>query len=295
MAAARYNTNKEVLKVLIGANVDAKGKDGWTTLMAAARDNSNPEVLGVLIGGGADVNAKNKDEWTPLMFAALQNSNPEALMVLIKAGADINAKNKDGSTPLMLAAYSEFNSNVLTALLEAGADAKVKDGKGKTAFDYAREHKKLKDTEALKLLEEKTGLSPTERGKLATEELLEINGKTEPEKVRQLIQDGADVNAKDEDGGTPLMIAAYNNSNPEVLTTLLEAGADVNAKNDGWTPLMFAAIKNTPEVLTALLEAGADAKAKNNHGGRALDYTRWNEKLKGTDALKLLEEKTGQN
>nr|WP_315102032.1 hypothetical protein [uncultured Fretibacterium sp.] len=44
-----------------------------------------------------------------------------------------------------------------------------------------------------------------------------------------------------------------------------------------------------------LLEAGADAKAKSNEGKTALDYARENEALKGTQALKLLEEKTGQN
>ena len=96
-----------------------------------------------------------------------------------------------------------------------------------------------------------------------TEELLEVAGKAGPEKVRQLIQDGADVNAKNEYGWTPLMLAAYNNSN---LATL-----------------------------TALLDAGADAKAKNNEGKTALDYARMNEKLKDTEALRLLEEKTGQN
>ena len=36
-------------------------------------------------------------------------------------------------------------------------------------------------------------------------------------------------------------------------------------------------------------------KAKDDEGKTALDYARENEKLKGTDALKLLEEKTGQN
>ena len=41
-----------------------------------------------------------------------------------------------------------------------------------------------------------------------TKELLAIAGKVDPEKVRQLIQDGADVNAKDKDGATPLMLAA---------------------------------------------------------------------------------------
>ena len=96
-----------------------------------------------------------------------------------------------------------------------------------------------------------------------TEELLEIAGKAGPEEVRQLIQDGADVNTK----------STY-----------------------GWTPLMKAADKNSnPEVLKALLEAGADAKAKNNEGKTALDYARMNEKLKDTEALRLLEDKAGQN
>ena len=96
-----------------------------------------------------------------------------------------------------------------------------------------------------------------------TEDLLEIAGKAGPEEVRQLIQDGADVNAKNKDEVTPLMPAARNNSNPEVLTVLLDAGAN--------------------------------AKAKDNEGKTALDYARENEKLKDTGALKLLEDKAGQN
>ena len=97
--------------------------------------------------------------------------------------------------------------------------------------------------------------------------LLEIAGNAGPEEVRQLIQGGADVNAKNEDGLTPLMLAAQYNSNPKALRALIGAGADVNAKNkDGVTPLMFAAIMNTPEVLKVLLEAGADVNAKNKDG-----------------------------
>lgn len=60
--------------------------------------------------------------------------------------------------------------------------------------------------------------------------------------------------------------------------------------------MTVAAYNNpNPKVLTVLLEAGADAKAKSNEGKTALDYARENEALKGTQALKLLEEKTGQN
>ena len=78
-------------------------------------------------------------------------------MELIQDEANVNAKNDTGTTPLMIAAGNNPNPEVLKALLEAGADAKAKNNEGKTAFDYARMNEKLKDTEALRLLEEKTG------------------------------------------------------------------------------------------------------------------------------------------
>jgi len=58
---------------------------------------------------------------------------------------------------LTVAAYNNPTPEVLKVLIEAGADAKAKSNVGKTALDYARENEKLKDSGALKLLEEKTG------------------------------------------------------------------------------------------------------------------------------------------
>ncbi len=45
-----------------------------------------------------------------------------------------------------------------------------------------------------------------------------------------------------------------------------------------------------PEVITTLLKAGADAKAKDNYGETAFGYAQNNEKLKGTDAYRQLQE-----
>ena len=90
--------------------------------------------------------------------------------------------------------------------------------------------------------------------------------------VRKAIKKGANVNVRDCGGVTPLMQAAWKNTDIDVLKVLLEAGADVNAQTkDGWTALMWAARGNAnPDVLKLLLNAGADINARNNNGDTAL-------------------------
>jgi len=113
-----------------------------------------------------------------------------------------------------------------------------------------------------------------------------------PEVITTLLKAGADINATVSAGGTALMWAAQSNQNPEVITTLLKAGADINARNQsGLTALMYAAHKNeNPEMIIALLKAGADAKAKDSAGRTAFDHAQDNEKLKGTDTYWKLSE-----
>ena len=67
----------------------------------------------------------------------------------------------------------------------------------------------------------------------------------------------------------------------------IKGGANVNARNkSGLTPLMYAAGNNPdPEVLNILLGAGADPKAKDEYERMAIDYAKNNEKLVNTDAF----------
>ena len=57
--------------------------------------------------------------------------------------------------------------------------------------------------------------------------------------IKAAIKNGADVNARDEDGSTALMYAVVLNTNPDVIKALIAAGADINAKDEeGRTALM---------------------------------------------------------
>ncbi|MCL1874987.1 MAG: ankyrin repeat domain-containing protein [Synergistaceae bacterium] len=87
-------------------------------------------------------------------------------------------------------------------------------------------------------------------------------------------------------------MAAGGNTNPEVISALVMAGADVNEKNNnGLTPLMLAArINPNLEVITTLLNHGTAPKVKDDSGKMAIDYARENENLKNAEALRRLEE-----
>ena len=104
---------------------------------------------------------------------------------------------------------------------------------------------------------------------------------------------GVDVNEKNVYGMTALMYAAWRDvPSIEVVGALLDAGADVNAKDeDGMTALMFSVWGDTPnvEVIGALLDAGAEVGMKDHEGKRAIDHAQANDRLKGTDTLKRLE------
>jgi ankyrin repeat protein len=89
--------------------------------------------------------------------------------------------------------------------------------------------------------------------------------------VKELLEKGANVNARDEAGRTALLWVAPARDNPEMVKFLIDKGADVNAKdNAGETALMIASSQSNPGIVTALLEAGAEVDAQNKVGGTAL-------------------------
>ena len=106
--------------------------------------------------------------------------------------------------------------------------------------------------------------------------------------VTRCLQLGADLEARGENGLNPPHWATQFGT-AEAVTALVELGAGVNARDeDGLTPLHWTAMVGCAEVVMALLEAGANPAARDKDDKLPADYAEDNEQIKGTDALRRL-------
>jgi ankyrin repeat protein len=88
--------------------------------------------------------------------------------------------------------------------------------------------------------------------------------------VGELLSRGADIEARDAQGRSPLLLATRENA-VDAARVLIGAGADVNAKDDiGDSPYLYAGAEGRLQILRMTLKAGADLASVNRYGGTAL-------------------------
>ncbi|MHC4592061.1 MAG: ankyrin repeat domain-containing protein [Planctomycetota bacterium] len=109
-------------------------------------------------------------------------------------------------------------------------------------------------------------------------------GQGNTEAIQQHVSAGTDLNAKEPaNGGTPLIVAAVFGQT-EAARLLVRNGAELEARNnDGATALLVAAFFCHPQTVELLLENGAEVNAKNNAGETPLDVVtgEWDRELEG--------------
>ena len=110
--------------------------------------------------------------------------------------------------------------------------------------------------------------------------------------IYRLLQEGVDINAKDEDGITALMWAICK-GNIEIIQMLLKKGADVNAKDENGVSALALSVMSPSrwrqkEIVSILLEKGADVNAIDNFG---LTAVMWAYKKGNVDLVSMLRDK----
>jgi len=219
------------------------------------------------INAGADVHAKNEDGfsvfWEAMRIAADDSYGYDVLELLVTSGIIIDDEiiydryYAGGISPLAAAVMGEFEADeellkypLSTWLVENGADADVRGEEGIPLF-----------------------LFPI--------------ASSSPEFFTLLIQSGAHVNARFENGMNALSFilseAIASEINIELFEMLIDAGINIDAKDMyGKTPLMYAAENDSCEVLSLLLQSGADVITRDNDGETAFDYAQDNDDIYGT-------------
>ena len=88
--------------------------------------------------------------------------------------------------------------------------------------------------------------------------------------VLELLEAGADIDERDEDGRTPVMIATRGN-HVDTVRALIEAEANVDIQDNRLdNPLLYAGAEGLLEIVQLTIDAGADPALTNRFGGTAL-------------------------
>ena len=208
------------------------------------------------------INAVTQRGMTPLEFAVTTEGHNDTslkikiIQLLIDNGAKVT---RDIIKPIRTL-FTANNPTLVKELHKASVEGDLK-----TVMDIL-ENNKFIDLEIKEPCYKRTALllAALETNEKRIQEYIQI--------VKLLIQYGADVNARDNRGFTPLILSArFSHDKTDIAKILLSAGADVNAQNNyGNTALMEAADHRGGNLVTLLLQAGADVNAQNNEGLTAL-------------------------
>lgn len=103
-------------------------------------------------------------------------------------------------------------------------------------------------------------------------ELTEAAHKGDIKSIESLLDQGANINGKDEYGDTAL-IKASRNGRTETVRFILDKGADVNLADKNFaTPLIHAACSGWTDIVEILSNSGADLGARDSAGKTAEDW-----------------------
>ncbi|KAH7072874.1 hypothetical protein BKA63DRAFT_544167, partial [Paraphoma chrysanthemicola] len=227
-----------------------------TDALAIASRRGLTEVVEILLSYNAPATLPNHYAECPLLIAVKGGHGNVVKLLLQRAPSSVEMADDDGETPFGLAIGADQAE--ITMLLLQGGSFSATNSLLKVCFHDAVQGGATDVLEVMlqrKLVDEADlCLAVFSRDEAVVKLLLETD------KVN------VDVNAKDNNGETPLLLAARN-GDEDIIKLLLNAKVDVNAKNNsGETPLSLATREGDEDVIKLLLDAKVDVNAKDRNG-----------------------------
>ena len=224
---ASLSSSGEFIETLIdlGANVNAQRTDDKAAPLTLSSDWNNFMAVYLLLNHGADANIASADGNSPL-HTAVSKGFFDITKLLVEKGSYVNLQNKEGRTPLFLSVKNK-HEQLIKLLIENEADVRI---------GY-----KENSTERFYLVRGKN------RGRAAWHYIAgeQVN---EPEIIDLLVKSGANVNAQDAEGFTPLHMAAIH-GNLKIVKKLVDLDADVNiVATDGKNAAELAHLNEELEI-----------------------------------------------
>ena len=276
--AARHNDLKTLLKTL--PYLRHVTQDHYLELLNeplnAATYANNPDCVAELIQWGADTNRLFNGE--PASVVAASAGNLETLNVIMKCGCDLDRQSELGFTPLMKACEHGHNE-IARALIDAGADRDVKSiSAGLTALMIAAQRGNALLCHALLEPETSTGTPGCAKDvkelTLGYSALVFAARRDFIHVVELLAHQGVDLHSTDKQGMTACHHAAHFNRMKTFHYLWTFVGC-VNAKdNKGRTPLMIAVQRGQRTLVELCVGLDLNNKQEEKEEQNEGDYIR---------------------
>jgi ankyrin repeat protein len=249
-----------------GADVNAKDNTVQSAYLISTSEGSLP-LLNLMLKHGADVKAKDSFNGTGLIRAA-DRGLADVAGRLVQAGIEIDHINNLGWTALheaiILGDGSRRYVDTVRVLVAAGADVTLpskRDGVRPLQHAESRGYRAVADVLRATLDAEKTSR------RRASRDLLAAAKDGDATAAALALRAGADLEAKDGRGRTPLLIAAAAD-HLAVARLLVYLGADPNALDDRHdTPWLVTGVTGSVAMAEVLLPAQPDLTIRNRFGG----------------------------
>jgi ankyrin repeat protein len=256
------NGSPILYSLITSESVFQNDSQGNTMLHIVLKNRAGIEVINYIIDRNARVNARNKEGDTPLLLAVRLNEQASGELLLSK-GADIFASNSAGESPLLLSFPKEGeNASGLRRWMLSPQTLKAKDGLGNTALHYLAQWKYDRWIPQLVSMGANTE-APNATGETPLFIAVKVNS---PSTIEALQTNGARLEARDTLGNTGLHAAVRWNAYHSA-ETLIDMGLDINAHAlNGKTALHDAVRLGMTNIEGLLLAKGAEVDERDSDG-----------------------------